>query len=41
MDVFLEDEILSKSEYKKLNEFLNKIKLKIPKEDYVIMKENV
>lgn len=41
MDVFLEDEILSKSEYKKLNEFLNKIKLKIPKEDFIIMKEKV
>jgi len=41
MDVFLDDEVLSKNEYKKLTSFLNKIEHTIPKNDIKRMKDQV
>lgn len=41
MDTFLEDGVLSKKEYKKLQQFLNNIKSKITKEDYRRFKNEI
>lgn len=41
VETFLEDNVISKSEHKKLNSFLEKIKFKIPKDDYNRLKAEV
>lgn len=41
MDMFLEDGVLSKKEYRKLERFLNSIKSKITQEDYLRFKNEI
>lgn len=41
MDIFLEDDILTKTEFGKLQSFLEKIRPNISKNDYIIMKAKV
>ena len=41
VDAFLDDNVLTESEYAKLNQFLNSIKLKIPTPQYVAYKKQI